>query len=247
MIALVLLTGFVSCKSVREVTGDNSKNVPGWAGTYSGVLPCASCPGIETVLRLNSDMTYRLETTYQDKGSDTYSEEGKFEWNKQGDVVMLKGVDSSEALNRYSVGENRVTMLDVDGIAIKGVLADNYVLHKVSDLEEKYWKLVELNGNVPDYSEGWHREPHMVFRSFDRRVNGNSGCNSFFGDYELKDGSQVSFSSLGATKMACGSNSIEMEFFRLLDGTLDFEVVDDQLTFSKAGKKLARFELVWLY
>jgi hypothetical protein len=46
--------------------------------------------------------------------------------------------------------------------------------------------------------------------------------------------------------MACGSNSIEMEPFLLLDGMLDYEVVDDQLIFSKAGKKLARFELVWL-
>ena len=253
LMPLVLMAGLVSCKSVQNVsgvtgwTGDTSRNALDWAGTYSGVLPCASCPGIETVKHLNSDHTYRLETTYQDEGPDVFSETGRFEWNEQGNRIALMGVDGSAAPNKYAVGENHIRQLDTEGSVITGALADKYVLLKVSDLEEKYWKLVEFDGDTLVYDAHWHREPHLVFRSFDQRVRGSSGCNSFFGSYALKEGSQVVFSTLGATKMACGGNSIEKALFELLDGLLDYEVVHDQFDFSRAGKQLARFELVWLY
>lgn len=235
------------CSGVTGWTGDTSRNALDWAGTYRGVLPCASCPGIETVIHLNSDHTYRIETTYQDEGPDVFSETGRFEWNKQGNRITLMGVDVSFAPVSYAVGENHIRQLDKEGSVITGALADKYVLPKVSDIEEKYWKLIELEGNTLSYDAHWHKEPHLVFRSFDQRVLGSSGCNSFFGSYALKEGRQVVFSALGATKMACGGHSIEKALFELLDGLLDYEVVDDQLVLNKAGKQLARFELVWLY
>ena len=37
---------------------------PAFIGTYKGVLPCASCAGIETTLELNADGSYRLTTLF---------------------------------------------------------------------------------------------------------------------------------------------------------------------------------------
>lgn len=243
----VSLLAVVSCKTPQAVVmGDTSRNALDWAGTYTGVVPCASCPGIKTVLQLNYDQTYRIETTYIDEDGATFSHDGKFEWNDLGNIITMDGIKNSEAPNMFAVGENHVAQLDPHGMRIAGVLAGNYILQKNSDLVEKYWKLVELNGEALDFSQEWHREPHIIFRSFDDRVNGSSGCNSFFGSYKIGDGQRVTFSALGATKMACDDMSAEDAMFKVLEGTLDFEIEGEQLSFYKDGKRLAGFELVWL-
>jgi surface antigen len=38
--------------------------------SYSGVLPCADCPGMKYALEFHEDGTYRLRTTYLEKGPD---------------------------------------------------------------------------------------------------------------------------------------------------------------------------------
>src|SRR5690606_18798136 len=43
---------------------DNSRNSLDWAGTYRGVLPCADCEGIETVITLAEDGSFREHTRY---------------------------------------------------------------------------------------------------------------------------------------------------------------------------------------
>ena len=42
----------------------NSRNSLDFAGVYEGVLPCADCPGIQTRLTLNRDVSYELSTLY---------------------------------------------------------------------------------------------------------------------------------------------------------------------------------------
>ncbi|MDE0535713.1 copper resistance protein NlpE [Tenacibaculum sp. L6] len=45
----------------------NAKNSLDWAGIYEGTLPCASCPGINTTLKLNADLTFELTEVYLDE------------------------------------------------------------------------------------------------------------------------------------------------------------------------------------
>lgn len=47
--------------------GHSSRTSLDWAGRYSGVLPCASCPGIETVVTLNNDGTFERSMLYIDE------------------------------------------------------------------------------------------------------------------------------------------------------------------------------------
>ena len=48
-------------RSSDEASGFDMK---GFAGTFAGTLPCASCPGIDTTLELAADGTYRLTESY---------------------------------------------------------------------------------------------------------------------------------------------------------------------------------------
>jgi uncharacterized lipoprotein NlpE involved in copper resistance len=97
------------------------------AGTYTGVLPCADCPGIETTLVLKGNETYRLETRYQGKDDEaSYVEEGS--WTLKDDKVKLMGI--KDASDTYLVEDGYLVQLDMDGKRIEGALAEQYVLKK---------------------------------------------------------------------------------------------------------------------
>lgn len=100
-----------------------------WAGTYTGVMPCADCEGIETVLTLNQDDTYTLEMTYLGKNVDPFAEKGTFKWSDDGGKITLVNDEGSHT--QFLVGENFVTQLDGDGNLITGEMADKFTLKKV--------------------------------------------------------------------------------------------------------------------
>ncbi|GIU47565.1 copper resistance protein NlpE [Shewanella algidipiscicola] len=107
--------------------GDNSQNALDWPGEYSGVLPCASCGGIETHLVLNADLSYRLTQRYLGESDEPIIEEGNFTWNERGSAISLTN-DATPM--QFQVGENQLFMLDQDGKRITGALAEHYRLAK---------------------------------------------------------------------------------------------------------------------
>ena len=103
-----------------------SQNSLDWAGTYTGTLPCADCPGIDATVVLHPDQTYEKTFVYQDRKDGTFNEKGKFTWNKEGNTITL---DSKETPS-FRVKEGSIVMLDGDGKEITGALSDKYVLKK---------------------------------------------------------------------------------------------------------------------
>lgn len=65
----------------------------------------------------------------------------------------------------------------------------------------------------------------------DGTVMGSGGCNSLGGDYEV-DGSQITFSPLTSTLMACEDARMAQEsaVMQVLTGTAGFEIEDNTLT-----------------
>lgn len=116
-------------EEVHKDSHHNSMNSLDWNGTYKGILPCADCEGIETILTLNTDRTYILITNYLGR-NDALEEEkkGSFSWNEAGSIITLTNITSGP--NQYKVGENRIWHLDMNGELITGDLADHYVLIK---------------------------------------------------------------------------------------------------------------------
>ncbi|MFV0595808.1 copper resistance protein NlpE [Shewanella sp.] len=104
--------------------GDNSQNALDWPGEYVGVLPCASCEGIETTLTLQADNSFQLKSIYLGKDESIFKVVGKFDWDKSGSKITLS--DGS----KYHVGENQLFMLDMEGNRVSGELAEHYILKK---------------------------------------------------------------------------------------------------------------------
>lgn len=144
LLALVALIGLVSCKpkeatneeTTTQATDTTMTAPPGYenvsaelVGMYKGILPCADCDGIETVLVLNADNTYLLKTTYLGKSDAAASENtGTLRWNPEQSYIILGGLVN--ASNKFTVGENKLTQLDIDGNPMTGAMADKYILTK---------------------------------------------------------------------------------------------------------------------
>ncbi|MDR0872509.1 MAG: copper resistance protein NlpE [Prevotellaceae bacterium] len=98
------------------------------AGVYNGVLPCADCEGIKTMLELQADSSYILETQYLGKSEEINNYVGKFTLNE--DVLVLDNAKYNGFNTQYLVGDSTLTQLDAEGNVIAGEFAAMYVLRK---------------------------------------------------------------------------------------------------------------------
>jgi heat shock protein HslJ len=111
-------------------------------------------------------------------------------------------------------------------------------------LTDKYWKLVELNGQQVSSSDNI-KEPHIIFKLEENRLVGSGGCNSFHGSFELKEGSRITLSKITATRMACPDMEIEDRFLKVLETVDNYNLTENTLILNRARMApLARFELV---
>ncbi|MDL2214570.1 copper resistance protein NlpE [Dysgonomonas sp. OttesenSCG-928-M03] len=103
----------------------NARTSLDYTGTYNGILPTASGNGMDITIVLN-DSSFTKEVKYIGKDH-KFSSKGKYTWNDQGNTITLIGEDKP---NRYFVGENTLTQMDMDGKLITGEMAADYILRK---------------------------------------------------------------------------------------------------------------------
>jgi len=141
LIAALVAVGLTSCNKKAEADSNvndsiantnqpvidegNSQTALDWAGTYEGVLPCADCEGIQTIITLNSDDTFTLSQKYLGKDN-VVDDKGSIMWH-DGTIVHLKGTSVDMKLK---VGENQLFFLDQEGKVIDGPLKEKYILTK---------------------------------------------------------------------------------------------------------------------
>ena len=228
--------------STETPDGHTAQNSLDWQGTYSGVLPCADCEGIETELKLNNDQTYSLTNKYLDgKNSSTDTLTGTFIW--KGNNVELERKIKDIRPDVFKVEENQVKQLDLEGKEVTGELANAYILKKNgnSEVEDKKWKIVELNGKPVSGTADTH---YIIFHSKEGRLEAKAGCNMMSYEYSIKNQLQVRFTPGITTLMAC-QETTEDKLKAVLDKADNISVGPDVLTLNKARMApLARFELV---
>lgn len=252
---LLFVLFLTSCNSVKKTTDSTypdshtSQNSLDWQDTYSGVTPCASCPGIETELTLTSELNYILTTKYIDhEGVDTVK--GNFAWD--GNVIKLDGIKDGERPSMYKVEEGKIRQLDLKGKEINGSLASNYVLTKNGNeaVEDKRWKLIELFGKPITGNAQTH---YIIFHSKDGKLEAKANCNVILNNYKIKNQYQLNITPGIATLIACPDN-LEQELLKALAQADNLSVSEKNLSLNKARMApLTRFELVkeqdysWIY
>jgi len=261
---MVFLPACTNTEKIKQTnTTQSVESKTNWVGVYRGVLPCADCEGIQTMLHLKKDLTYVKSIQYQGRSSDLITQNGSFQWNREGTILTLMPWEKEEISDEttagakgkeqekemYRLGENELLMLDHQGKRIEGTLAQKYVLKKYDydkDIREKYWRLITLYGKPITESENQKREAHFVLRSKDKRVLGHGGCNAFSGSYELFEGNRIQFSPLASTQMACAEINHESDFFKAIQSADNYIIKGDTLILTK-GKMAPMMRLVAVY
>ncbi len=111
----------------QAVDMHNPKNPVDYRGTYTGKLPTAGGEGMLVSVELG-DNTFVRKTEYIGKKGKPLEEKGSYTWNAEGNTIILEG--DKDSPNRYFVGNNTLTQLDMEGNRITGDLASMYVLKK---------------------------------------------------------------------------------------------------------------------
>lgn len=124
--------------NVVDTTASNKDNVDltSVAGTYEGTLPAADCPGIKTVLTINTDSTYLLKQDYIDK-KDGHDEASGIFKVLDGKVLMLVRPSTGEQTFYKVKNANSIIMTDSMGVEPEGETAKLYVLKRNSTQESK--------------------------------------------------------------------------------------------------------------
>lgn len=215
-------------------TTHSSRNSLDWKGVYTGVALSGN-DSSQTVIQLNSNNTYITETTVKGKGKPVETK-GDVKWAKDGNTLTIDHA-------QYKVTEGALVALDSAGATTA------IAFKKIEDpLLEKYWKLIELNGKVLDSTQQ-NKEPHIIFRSFDNRFNGNGGCNNFSGTYTLLPNGRIKLSKVVSTQMACPAGMDTESVLHGVLGKIDTYIISgDTLTITKARMApLAKFQVVYLH
>lgn len=252
ILSLVLATSLMfSCNLKQKSSGTQQPDMHtsqislNWDGIYYGLIPCASCPGIEVFLTINSDNSYEMTEVYLESGDEEgVKSSGTFKWSEDGSSIELINNDNDkESIRKYKVEENRLRQLDTDGNIIEGDLASNYLLFKSGNMavEDQKWKLIELTGQKV---EGDADNFFLIFDSETRRIQAKAGCNIIQFEYLIVNNHRLITKPGLSTLMACPDDTED----RLVDAILSADNItygENNLSINKARMApLARFELV---
>jgi len=209
-------------------------------GQYFGELPCADCPGISYSLSLNKDFTYTELTRYQGREAGEFLDSGKFEIIND-TIVRLINKPPNTGLKQFVAKNNQLFILDLEGNPIESSYASWYILSKekpstkTENQLNHIWELQLIN-DVP-VTVG-NKLPSLEFHLDENRIAGFGGCNRINGPVQ-RNGQNLKFGLIIATKMACPDLETESRFLKLLTNrTWKYEIDGKNLILTDGNEQL---------
>ena len=127
VISSLCLVSLFSCNHKPDKP-EIKENANFCVGTYEGIVPCASCPGIKTTITLNADDTYYRNEEYLGEESNSFLDTGKYDIRFKDSVITLRDQDRNQI---YKWSDDALKHLDIEGKEIFGSLRENYILKKI--------------------------------------------------------------------------------------------------------------------
>ncbi len=85
------------------------------------------------------------------------------------------------------------------------------------------WKIISMEG-----VDSFEKNPSLKFDSNKNGVSGFSGCNNFFGNFDL-DKQSLSLGEMGMTRKMCPNMALENTFINNLKNVSTYKIVDSKL------------------
>ncbi|HEY5809385.1 MAG TPA: META domain-containing protein [Povalibacter sp.] len=151
--------------------------------------------------------------------------------NLEGRIVRQPGLEGGE-LRDTLVVDRTGRFFPSESCGARGV---------THELESTRWVLVRL-GEESVQSAGGQREPYIALEPTEHRISGHGGCNRLVGGYQL-NGSELKFTQLALTRMACPDMKYEDAFAKALNATANWKITGNHLElFDATSTPVARFE-----
>jgi heat shock protein HslJ len=235
-----------------EIASSRQVAAVDFTGLYYALTPCADCEGIELQIELFADNTYKMLRTYAGKDALPINNTGSFKWGKTKNQIDLKDVNEGGAYEHFMLKDGKLILLDINGQIPVTNDINLYTLNKIdanrsrlSQLVNKYWKLVEIKGKPVEYKE-WSKDAHITFK-LNGEVFGNLSCNAYHAKYRPEAENRISISQGISTKKMCMDMSIEEELAKILEAVDSYNVSDNELILNRDNKAIAKFEAVWMH
>ena len=188
IIIVICLIGFISFRlyiafnaasfSAGADNRQESYDFPvGLPAVYTGTLPCASCPGIDTHLLIDST-GFREITGYIDEDGGPVATYGTWETSAT-DTLFLNS--DNELYKTYLIENGSLRLLDQAGNRIEGDLEENYLL-TYSDMENQIRNRHEelrvegftfiASGNEPFWSVQVTGKDYVIYQTPEMRKSG---------------------------------------------------------------------------
>ena len=103
--------------------------------------------------------------------------------------------------------------------------------HKTSDTENRNrihdsWTVVRINGNPVNRMV---KVPKLEINTAEMKVNGNDGCNTYFGSISELTNQAITLSNIGSTKMMCPAMEIPDSYLSAMLQVSKYDFQDDVL------------------
>jgi len=101
------------------------------------------------------------------------------------------------------------------------------------------WNLVKLEG--AEIGVDFALRPFITFDTADN-IQGNLGCNTFFGTYYVNKKHKMTLEFRGATKRLCQNMGVERKFMQALKRDITrYEIVGEELVLFAGDQEVMRF------
>lgn len=248
LIAVLVFTAFLlaSCRTAtfRIVEPDHASE--NFSGRYSGVLPCADCPGILTILEISDSGVFFLREIYLDRENSEFFGRGTWEAREENQLMLFFDQDSRQIrLRNTAIG---LHIINNDGSEISTGFPGLYLLEKSStSLQNSRWRLQKLNveGVWKSYQTEVEAGFFISFSSEGFRYAAKAGCNTLIGEYAVSSEGDLNFTPPASTLMACPDMAAEEQLKKVLINTRNWKIRGDQMWFvNQHGEELAELSLI---
>jgi heat shock protein HslJ len=186
------------------------------------------------------------QSTVRPKAPPPFPADVAVEWIDSEGRTRSRDVNVSKALRSATGVAGEALVFDIGPFEDVQVFVEN--AERIADasadpgkaLEGGPWLLLELNSAAVQLPAG-ERQPYLLFQRQEGRVTGYSGCNEFFGSYDLK-GDALTFGTLGMTRRFCAGTAgdVEQAFLSVLSKVCGWRVERQMLLLMNGDQVLAR-------
>jgi len=138
LLIVILIVLFVSCNDSgsSEDTAQQIDTVTTsqhFGGTFSGITPCADCPGINTVMNFFPDSNFIEHLKYLERPA-TFSDTGR--WQVIDSMIVTTNNSGNKRYYRI-ISDSVIKILDGNGREIEGALNEKFLLKRTDTVIDK--------------------------------------------------------------------------------------------------------------